>query len=330
MIRSILVLSMALTAFVSPIDWAPAANIADFVDYSLKTDSGQTLLPGRLYVPEAAAFPRPLIVFLHGGGAIASDNITQVLHTPDYLLDEAKRRGAYLYVPQTSTGWSSLSHIDSVATMIDRLVDDGQADARRLYATGYSNGGGGTWNLLSRNSDTFAAALVVAGVAPAAGYTPANLLTTPIFALHARDDATVTVQRSRAIVAGILTAAGERPPTYPSNSTKDFLVYNPSVEFHQNLAPLLDPNTTALFTVSHPDADLLYYEGVGGGHTGPLGIYYSPIAYDWMFSHLIPAPEPVGLTTMALCAGVLLTASRRVNAAKARKSQLQPQAERHS
>jgi predicted peptidase len=302
--RSILILSMALAALVSRTDWAPAANLADFVDYSLKTGSGQTLLPGRLYIPEAADSPRPLIVFLHGGGAIASDNITQVLHTPDYLLDEAKRRGAYLYVPQTSTGWSTLSHIDRVATMIDRLVAEGGADARRLYATGYSNGGGGTWNLLSRHPDTFAAALPIAGVAPAAGFNPANLLGTAIFAAHARDDATVGVDRSRNVIASIITAAGATPPVYNSRSTQNFFVYNPTIPLHQELATLIDPFTTRSYPLFHPDLNVLYYEGAGGGHSGPVGMYYIPVTYDWMFSHALPAPEPVSLvmTTLGLAA----------------------------
>ena len=87
---------------------ATAANIADFIDYSLYSSRGPVILPGRLFVPPEATTdpltPRPLMLFLHGGGAIGTNNITQVEHTPDYLLDEAKRRGAFLYVPQAPSG----------------------------------------------------------------------------------------------------------------------------------------------------------------------------------------------------------------------------------
>ena len=176
---------------------ARAASIADFADYSHRNDANQVLLPGRLFTPPEAAAnpatPRPLMVYLHGGGAIGTDNVTQILQTPDYLIDEAKRRGAFLYVPQTLTGWSSLASIDSAMTMINRAVADLHADANRLYAAGYSNGGGGVWNLLSRYKNRFAAAVPVAGVVPAAGFVAANLIDTPIFAVHARDDETVTV-----------------------------------------------------------------------------------------------------------------------------------------
>ena len=305
--------SLALAMALSLASHASAADIADFVDYSLLSPRGPVALPGRLYIPpEAAASPRPLMVFLHGAGAIGTNNTTQVLHTPDYLLDEAKRRGAYLYLPQAPIGWASLSSIDNVATMIDRLVADGSADARRLYATGYSNGGGGTWNLLSRHPDTFAAALPIAGVAPAAGFTPANLLSTPIFAVHARDDATVSVDRSRIAIASIITAAGATPPIYDRRSTQNFFVFNPSIPLHQELATMIDPFTTRSYPFSHPDLDVLYYEGAAGGHSGPVGMYYIPVTYDWMFSHALPVPEPGALTVAALYVGALAPLRRKM------------------
>jgi predicted peptidase len=81
-----------------------AANIADFVDYSLVSPRGGVALPGRLLIPPEStsgpATPRPLMVYLHGGGAAGTNNITQIEQTPDPLVDEAKARGAYLYVPQ--------------------------------------------------------------------------------------------------------------------------------------------------------------------------------------------------------------------------------------
>jgi poly(3-hydroxybutyrate) depolymerase len=307
--RSKTAIGLALAMTLSLITRASAANLADFVDYSFRNSAGQVILPGRLFSPpEAASTPRPLIVFLHGAGAIGTNNTTQVEHTPDYLLDEAKRRGASLYLPQAPGGWSSLSSIDNVAAMIDRLVDDGQADPRRLYATGYSNGGGGTWNLLSRHPGRFAAGLPIAGVAPAAGFKSANLLGTAIFAAHARDDATVSVDRSRTVIASIITAAGAMPPVYNSRSTQNYFVFNPSIPFHQELATLIDPFTTKTYPISHPGLDVLYYEGAGGDHGGPLGMYYIPVTYDWMFSHALPAPEPASLVMTML--GLAVVGSR--------------------
>ncbi len=177
-----------VAAIVAP-SHLPAANIADFADYSLRNSSGQILLPGRLFIPPEATSdpisPRPLMLYLHGGGARGIDNVAQIVQTPDYMLDEAKQRGAFLYVPQTADTWASTSMVDYAMTMINRAVAEKNADNNRLYATGYSNGGGGTWSLLSRNHRRFAAAIAMSGIIPAAGFNPANLPGTAILALHA-------------------------------------------------------------------------------------------------------------------------------------------------
>jgi predicted peptidase len=205
------------------------AGVGDFQVFSF-TDGAATLLPGRLYVPpeaSAGAGGRPLMVYLHGAGAVGSDNLTQIQpnHTPDYMLEQAKARGAFLYVPQTSTGWASATVLDGVMAMIDRAVNELNADADRLYAIGSSLGGGGVWNLLSRHSHRFAAALSAAGVSPASGFAAANLQGTGIIAVHARDDGVVSVNSSRMVVHSILTAAGETPSSYPPLSSKDHYAF---------------------------------------------------------------------------------------------------------
>src|SRR5215211_7046098 len=98
-------------AFVLIPQIAAAANVADFIDFSLRNASNQVVLPGRLYVPPEAASdpttPRPLILFMHGAGEDGTNNTSQVNGNIDNLLAEAKRRGAFLYAPQTTSNWSS-------------------------------------------------------------------------------------------------------------------------------------------------------------------------------------------------------------------------------
>jgi predicted peptidase len=293
---------------------AQGANVSEFQDFSFASPGGPVSLPGRLFVPpEAVAEPhtkRPLIVFLHGGGAAGTNNVTQVEHTPDFLADEAKRRGAILYLPQTPTTWASTSAIDSVMTMINRVVVEHNVDGNRLYATGYSNGGGGTWNLLSRNPDRFAAALTVSAVAPVTGFNAANLLGTAIIAVHARDDATVPAARSRTVVNSILAAAGESLPSYPVRSNQSFLVSNPNFAFHRDVAASAPLDSTLHFFIARPDLDLMYFEQPQGGHTGTLGVYYSPPVYDWMFSHGVPEPGSGALAGAGLFA-ILIASKRR-------------------
>jgi predicted esterase len=304
----------AFAAILAPLPAARAANTAAFSDYSFRNAAGQVVLPGRLYIPpETIADPdavRPLLVYLHGGGAIGTDNTTQILQTPDYMLEVAKERGAFLYVPQAPSGWASLSAIDAAMTMINRAVSQLHADSNRLYVAGYSNGGGGTWNLLSRNRGKFAAAFTLSAVAPASGFAAANLLDTAIFAIHARDDATVPVARSREVVNSILTAAGEPRPVYPpASSTQLFVLANPLSEYYREFLASVTPDIGTTFALSRSDTELLYYETPDGNHTGLLGLFYVPPIYDWMFDHSL-IPEPNG-ALLATCSLVGLALARR-------------------
>jgi predicted peptidase len=91
-----------------------AANVNDFLDFSLRAPNNSLLLPGRLYVPPAAsASSRPLILSLHGSGESGTNNRGQLSVNMDNLLAEAKQRGAFLLAPQTNSGWSPtpLPHI---------------------------------------------------------------------------------------------------------------------------------------------------------------------------------------------------------------------------
>jgi hypothetical protein len=142
-------------------------------------------------------------------------------------------------------------------------------------------------------------------VAPGSGFVPENLLGTAIFALHARDDNTVSVSNSRTVVSGILAAAGESMPNYAAAGTDlSFLVSNPGLEFNQELAASAPPGSMVNFFISRSDLDLVYFEPPEGGHEGLVG--YWPQAFDWMFSHSLAVPEPSGavLASCILLAGI--------------------------
>ena len=100
-----------------------AASVSDFDNYSLVV--GRSVqLPGRLYVPPEATAdpttPRPFILFLHGGGEVGTNNVSQINGNIDSLLAEAKMLGAYLYAPQSTSNWNSTTLTNNVMTMIDR------------------------------------------------------------------------------------------------------------------------------------------------------------------------------------------------------------------
>lgn len=266
---------------------ANAASLSDFVEYSFTNSSGTVLLPGRLYVPpEAATSTRPVILFLHGAGDQGSDNTSQINGNIDNLLAEAKQRGAYLYAPQTAAGWQfgALSRID---TMLQQLIDTQNADVNRIYATGLSLGGGGTWSIMSRFPDRFAAGVILAGTVDNSHFNALALTEQAIWAFHALNDQTVDVVKSQNAVATVEYFAGNYLPEFPMSNT-----------------------TTYQWMSEH--IDLRYTQYATGGHGIWPRVYgYEPM-YDWMFSHTLLVPEPSTFAILAVGgAGLAVTAWRR-------------------
>jgi predicted peptidase len=272
-----------------------SASLSNFIDFSLPNPAGGTaLVPGRLYAPpEAASGPRPFILFLHGAGESGVNNTLQVNGNIDNLLAEAKRRGAYLYAPQTNNAWGNATTNARVMSMVDKALAELNVDGGRLYVTGLSMGGGGTWNFLNSYKSRWAAGVPICGVSPATGFAPASLLDMPIWAFHARDDATVGVATSRTVFNSLLAANGEPPPTYLTNSRLD--------------------RVDSFFKSA--SRDIQYTEYWSGGHGIWPRVYNTPAMYDWLFSHSIPEPNGAAL---ALVAAATLSSSTRRSPLKAR------------
>ena len=270
---------------------AQAANVNDFIDFSYSA-SGSVIMPGRLYVPPEAvsdpSTPRPLILFLHGAGEVGADNLEQVDLNIDNLLAEAKQRGAFLYAPQTGTNWALPFYTNLVNTMLLRAVDEQNVDMNRLYVTGLSMGGGGTWNMLNRYPSLFAAGVPICGVAPAGDFAATNLVDQAVWAFHARDDGVVNAQHSRNRINAILSAGNASLPVYPS---------------------LQDGTTTLEF--ASPLLDVRYTEWPTGGHDVWHRVYSNEEMYDWMFSHTFAVPEPSSVALASLALITLLFARRR-------------------
>jgi pimeloyl-ACP methyl ester carboxylesterase len=178
--------------------------------------------------------------------------------------------------------------------MIDRAINTFNVDTHRIYLTGYSQGSHGAWTMLSRYDGRFAAAVPVSGGIPASDFVAARLIDTPIFAFHARDDATTSVFNTRNIINGILAADGQALPTYLSaNDPRNFLITNSNLPFHQALsAEAHQLASISDFFITDPRIDLLYYVTATGGHDGMLSALSFPEVYDWMFSHTTAVPEP--------------------------------------
>lgn len=279
--RVVIASAFALVIMVSR---APAANIDDFIDYSLREADNSLVLPGRLFVPTPAADPslRPLILFLHGAGESGSDNVAQVNGNITNLLVEAKKRSAFLYAPQTNIGWAGSTILDRTMSMIERAIAEKQVDPSRIYVTGLSMGGGGVWNMITRYPDQFAAAVPICPVTPWP-FEPTTLLGQSIWDFHARNDSTVSVNASRSVISGILSAALEPVPEYPPIGLGNFQYDSGLLDIH-------------------------YTEFAAGGHGIWSRVYFRQDMYDWMFQHSL-VPEPSSLLQLVAGSLAALTAT---------------------
>ena len=142
----------------------------------------------RLYMPEAKG-PRPMILFLHGGGNGGfegeRDNNRHIMadfgpvnfaeNYPDLcvmapMAVEARRdmRNFNPNIPFAQSdsinvpgyGWCR-EYLGQVCDIIRRMIREGKVDEKRVYVTGMSMGGAGTIRAMSVASDLFAACLPV-------------------------------------------------------------------------------------------------------------------------------------------------------------------------
>ena len=94
-----------------------------------------------------------------------------------------------------------------VLDLIEALCNEHRIDKDRIYLTGVSMGGYGTWDLVSRRPELFAAAIPFSG-----GGDPAQaekLAKLPIWAFHGDADPLVRIERPRDMIAAIKKAGGE-------------------------------------------------------------------------------------------------------------------------
>ena len=101
--------------------------------------------------------PSPMIVFLHGGGERGENYELLKRHGPPMMVKNGEDFPFVVLSPQCPRGhrWTHL--LIQVKELIDNLVAEHNIDKNRIYLTGMSLGGYGTWNLAMTYPSFFAA-----------------------------------------------------------------------------------------------------------------------------------------------------------------------------
>jgi len=115
-----------------------------------------------LYVPEAYPESKqrwPLVLFLHGLGESGDDLEKVKVHGPPKLIAAGKHFPFICASPQCPKGkwWSSPDRLAGLAALLDHIQKTLRVDPDRVYLTGLSMGGFGTWALAMAEPKRFAA-----------------------------------------------------------------------------------------------------------------------------------------------------------------------------
>jgi predicted peptidase len=168
----------------------------------------------------------PLVVFLHGAGERGDDNQSQLKYLPEWMArPEARQKfPCFVLAPQcrerkkwTEINWGDrlsaklanepTDQMKAVVAILDETIKKLPVDEKRIYLTGLSMGGYGSWELAMRYPDRFAA---VAPVCGGGDESKADVLKDiPIWAWHGDADEAVPVERSRRMIEAIKKAGGK-------------------------------------------------------------------------------------------------------------------------
>lgn len=134
----------------------------------------------------------PLVVFLHGAGERGTDLELLKKHGPPKLVAAGKKLPAIVACPQVPEGETWNEH--GVKALVDELKKSYRVDGSRVYLTGISMGGFGTWATILEYPDVFAAAAPICG-GPGIGMLKFNRISKlPIWMFHGDADSVVPVE----------------------------------------------------------------------------------------------------------------------------------------
>ncbi len=161
----------------------------------------------------------PLILFLHGAGERGDDVRRVALHGPIKVVEAGTDLPFIIVAPQCpEQHWWSDYH-DDLLGLIDSVSAEYVVDPARVYLTGLSMGGFGTWHLAAEYPERFAAiAPICGGGLWAYGFPERadDLRGLPVWAFHGLLDDVVPVQETAKLVAVLQAAGGDVKMTiYP-------------------------------------------------------------------------------------------------------------------
>ena len=210
---------------------ASAQDLAARFEPKTYRTSDDESLPYRFLRPDPAVLKArpdgkfPIVLFLHGAGERGTDNRNQLKYFGDAITKPENRQKfpCFVIAPQCRNNkkWADVDWSKKVTedlpkeaseqakvalAILDEVVKKYPVDEKRIYLTGLSMGGYGSWDIACRYPDKFAAVVPICGGGDNAQ--AAKLVKLPIFCFHGGADNVVPVGRSRSMIEAIKKAGG--------------------------------------------------------------------------------------------------------------------------
>lgn len=169
-------------------------------------------IPTNTKFAESGKFP--VLFFLHGAGERGTDTELLKVHGPPKLAANDAGFPFIVIAPQCPKNerWDA----QALNFMLDDLIKQYPIDESRIYLTGLSMGGYGTWDLAILNPDRFAAIVPICGGSDLNAYMAHKLKNVPVWAFHGAMDEIISVQNSIKIVKALRAAGNDAKFTiYP-------------------------------------------------------------------------------------------------------------------
>lgn len=153
----------------------------------------------QLYLPEGYASDTtkrwPLVMFLHGAGETGNDVERIKVHGLPKLINEGRQFPFIVVSPQASTyNWES----KDLFKLYEYIIKENRVDIERVYLTGLSMGGFGTWAMAIEYPELFAAIIPICGGGDISEIK--RLKHMPVWCFHGDKDNIVSLSSSEEMV----------------------------------------------------------------------------------------------------------------------------------
>ncbi|HUF63074.1 MAG TPA: alpha/beta hydrolase-fold protein [Verrucomicrobiales bacterium] len=205
---NLLLFSMA-TGSIFGEDPAPGRQVEQSIDFEGGGSMGYLLwLPNDYGKEEGRRWP--VVLFLHGRGESYGPLSLVAKWGPPQMAARGDDLPYIIVSPQCprESDWRREDQQKGVMTLLEDILEKYSGDADRVYLTGLSMGGYGSWRLAADHPDRFAAVIPICG-----GGNPEDgekLVRVPIWVFHGTEDSAVPLRLSEEMVEAVRRAGGDR------------------------------------------------------------------------------------------------------------------------